>query len=470
MSVAIKVDGLSKVYTINHEVGNGRSLRETLERSARGVANWIIGRTSQPQALPDATPKLESFNALEGISFEVKRGERLGVIGRNGAGKSTLLKILSRVVEPTSGRISIQGRISSLLEVGTGFHPELTGRENIFLNGAVLGMHRQEIIRKFDEIVAFSDIEKFLDTPVKFYSSGMYVRLAFSVSAHLDPDILVLDEVLAVGDVRFQQKCLERMRVASDSGQTVIFVSHSTQAISQMCQRVLYLDNGKVRAYGDTAEVVRQYVLDSMELGDEKQRGLSGPSLVRDVSDEFVGPLLPSQAYRRAAQYRGKAEDGDDEVQLVGASVLCDGEPVESLLRDAPFEIEMAFVLKKNVGEKYVPNFHFYTLDGILAFISAPPNIQALDCDSATITARCVVPGNILNDGVYRVSLAVSSRLEGEVKIHFFASHALTFSVREPRAVVGENGYQKAVPGVFRPNLVWTTACATRNDVSPRPT
>ena len=206
--------------------------------------------------------EIEEFWALKDVSFEVKRGEVLGIIGRNGAGKSTLLKILSRITEPTAGRVRIRGRVASLLEVGTGFHPELTGRENIFLNGAILGMTRAEIQRKFDEIVAFAEVEKFLDTPVKRYSSGMYVRLAFAVAAHLEPEILVVDEVLAVGDAEFQKKCLGKMGEVAEGGRTVLFVSHNMPAVSALCSRAVLLVGGKLHSHGDVAKVIASYLGD----------------------------------------------------------------------------------------------------------------------------------------------------------------------------------------------------------------
>ncbi len=202
---------------------------------------------------------MEEFWALKNVSFEIKPGEAVGIIGRNGAGKSTLLKLLSRITEPTEGRIELEGRVASLLEVGTGFHPELTGRENIFLNGAILGMHRAEIRQKFDEIVAFAEVEKFLDTPVKHFSSGMYMRLAFAVAAHLEPEILVVDEVLAVGDAQFHKKCLGKMQAVGQSGRTVLFVSHNMEAIARLCSRCLYLVKGELKMAGDTRQVINAY-------------------------------------------------------------------------------------------------------------------------------------------------------------------------------------------------------------------
>ncbi|HEY6873444.1 MAG TPA: ABC transporter ATP-binding protein [Geobacteraceae bacterium] len=243
MSTVITVENLGKQYVLNHRAKQESyvALRDVL---SDGVRNWgrrLVGRgntagygTSQ-----------EEFWALTGVSFEVKQGDRIGVIGRNGAGKSTLLKILSRITEPSVGRVRIRGRVASLLEVGTGFHPELTGRENIFLNGAILGMSRAEIKKKFDEIVDFAEMEKFLDTPVKRYSSGMYVRLAFAVAAHLEPEILIVDEVLAVGDTQFQKKCLGKMEeVSSKEGRTILFVSHNMTSIESLCTETIYLNNG----------------------------------------------------------------------------------------------------------------------------------------------------------------------------------------------------------------------------------
>lgn len=257
MSSVIKVESLAKKYLIGHQ----NSERYVTFRSAFTNAAKNLGRGLFHPSQSSGS-KSEEFWALKDITFEVKQGDRVGIIGRNGAGKSTLLKILSRITEPTSGRVSIKGRVSSLLEVGTGFHPELTGRENIFLNGAILGMHKAEIRRKFDEIVAFAEIEKFLDTPVKHYSSGMYVRLAFAVAAHLEPDILIVDEVLAVGDAQFQKKCLGKMKdVSSNEGRTVLFVSHQMNAIEQLCSSALLLDQGSIKkSSNDVRSIITSYL------------------------------------------------------------------------------------------------------------------------------------------------------------------------------------------------------------------
>jgi lipopolysaccharide transport system ATP-binding protein len=262
----IKVCNVSKKYLLRHEQRERYiALRDVMassaKRAGRRVYSLFTG-ASRPDAL---CPSREEFYALKDISFEVKRGERVGIIGRNGAGKTTLLKLLSRITEPTSGRIEITGRVASLLEVGTGFHPELTGRENVFLNGAILGMSKAEIQKKFEEIVDFAEIEKFLDTPVKRYSSGMYVRLAFAVAAHLEPEILVVDEVLAVGDAQFQQKCLGKMGNIAQEGRTILFVSHNMGAVQSLCERGMVILDGKVYFEGDTHAAISAYLVSGTE-------------------------------------------------------------------------------------------------------------------------------------------------------------------------------------------------------------
>jgi len=256
---AIKVEGLGKFYRIRHQAGRRNySLRETIAQKCGAPFRALFGKNGS-SLQTDHQRATEDFWALRDVSFEVKTGEVAGIIGSNGAGKSTLLKILSRITEPTEGQARIKGRVASLLEVGTGFHGELSGRENIYLNGAILGMRRAEISRKFDEIVAFSEVKKFLDTPVKRYSSGMYMRLAFAVAAHLEPEILIVDEVLAVGDAAFQKRCLGKMKDVADGGRTVLFVSHNTEAVRSLCQRGIWLKNGRVHRDGKTDEVVEAY-------------------------------------------------------------------------------------------------------------------------------------------------------------------------------------------------------------------
>lgn len=250
----IRVENLSKKYTIGHQQEKGyTTLRDVIAKQAKGLLQPFHKRQSNHHNYK------EDFWALKDVSFEIKQGDRVGIIGRNGAGKSTLLKILSRITEPTKGRIQIKGRVASLLEVGTGFHPELTGRENIYLNGAILGMSKVEIKRKFDEIVAFAEVEKFLDTPVKRYSSGMYVRLAFAVAAHLESEILVVDEVLAVGDAQFQKKCLGKMEEVGEEGRTVLFVSHNMGTIETLCNKGIYLNSGNIDYIGSIQKTVEFY-------------------------------------------------------------------------------------------------------------------------------------------------------------------------------------------------------------------
>lgn len=257
-SSIVEVKDISKKYYISHSPqANYTTLVETLSNQARELFRKVRYRFDKSNEA--SCYNGEEFWALKDISFEIEVGDRLGIVGRNGAGKSTLLKILSRIIEPTRGQIKIHGKVSSLLEVGTGFHPELTGRENIFLNGAILGMSKNEIIRKFDEIVAFAEIEKFLDTPVKRYSSGMYTRLGFAIAAHLDPHVLILDEVLAVGDAMFQNKCLKKMKELGQDGRTIIFVSHSPESVKTLCNKAIYLANGRIKEMGDVKKCMEAY-------------------------------------------------------------------------------------------------------------------------------------------------------------------------------------------------------------------
>lgn len=275
----IRAENLGKKYLIRHQKGDRyTSLRDVLSYKARS----LFGRNGSRESGSRHQPAMQDFWALKNVNFEVNEGEVIGIIGRNGAGKSTLLKVLSRITEPTEGRVTLRGRVASLLEVGTGFHPELTGRENIYLNGAILGMTRAEIRKKFDEIVAFAEIDRFLDTPVKRYSSGMYVRLAFAVAAYLEPEILLVDEVLAVGDAEFQKKCLGKMeRVATREGRTVLFVSHNMGAITQLCEAALLLESGRIAACGEPREMLRLYT----GAGESPERDLE-----RQVHT-FRGPL-----------------------------------------------------------------------------------------------------------------------------------------------------------------------------------
>ena len=266
----ITVENLSKHYILSHKQDSPnkqryKTIRDTLVEGVNSIGQRLV----TPSHKQNFNAKKEEFWALKDVSFEVKQGDRVGIVGRNGAGKSTLLKILSRITDPTSGRISIKGRVASLLEVGTGFHPELTGRENIFLNGAILGMSKVDIERKFDEIVDFAEVEKFLDTPVKFYSSGMYVRLAFAVAAHLEPEILIVDEVLAVGDVRFQKKCLGKMEEVGKEGRTVLFVSHNMSTVSHLCNRAILLESGSLSLDSSAEKIISVYLENSYKVSQD---------------------------------------------------------------------------------------------------------------------------------------------------------------------------------------------------------
>lgn len=314
MSTIIHCENLGKAYTLRHPSASGGG---TYRRFSEELVNGLRKRFRRGMKKAAAPTSREEFWALRDVSFDVEQGEVLGIIGRNGAGKSTLLKVLSRITEPSEGRVRLKGRVASLLEVGTGFHPELTGRENIYLNGAILGMTRLEIRKNFDEIVAFADVERFLDTPVKRYSSGMYVRLAFAVAAHLNPEILVVDEVLAVGDAQFQAKCIHKMQDVSSCGRTVLFVSHNTYAIRRLCTRAILLENGALARDGEVGEVVDAYSQDSfggVSGGDHRQ---VGPNAIAWCQELKVCPDSPKRGIRVGEPLRfsvtvgSRAQTGD---------------------------------------------------------------------------------------------------------------------------------------------------------------
>lgn len=408
----ICVDNLGKRYRIGARPEDRYvALRDVLARSLQSMV-----KRSPP------SPKTD-FWALQQVSFEVKEGDRVGIIGRNGAGKSTLLKLLSRITEPTTGRIRLRGRVASLLEVGTGFHPELTGRENIFLNGAILGMGRAEIRRKFDDIVDFAEVEAFLDTPVKRYSSGMYVRLAFAVAAHLEPEILLVDEVLAVGDARFQRKCLGKMEAVSREGRTILFVSHSMPTIASLCSRCILLDAGRIALMGPTADVVMAYYTE----GNSSPAAVDCTRRSPPVGDECA--ILLSGCVRNAAG-RIVPEVGIDEA--------------------------VAIVLQFRVlqgGIAYVPNLHVLRADGTCAFITCATECHPLP--AGDYVAECNIPQSFLNDGAYFVGLALSS-FERGVRVHFFEPSALSFNVRDPIAGTRTRvGYTGPIAGAVRPHLPW---------------
>ena len=419
------MEHLSKSYLVGHNLAKAEryiALRDVIARNMHNLAHKTVDMIrGRPIVQGD---EVEEFWALKDVSFEIKCGDRVGIIGRNGAGKSTLLKILSRITEPTKGRVKIAGRVASLLEVGTGFHPELTGRENIFLNGAILGMTRREIQKKFDAIVAFAEVEKFLDTPVKRYSSGMYVRLAFAVAAHLEPDILVVDEVLAVGDFQFQKKCLGKMEEIGRTGRTILFVSHNMAMISSLCEKAIQLDSGELRAIGATDRVILGY-------------GTSGESSPASVN------------YRSLSR-----KIGDQHAQLISADVRNEqGEPVVEVEINKPFSVRMEYKIT-NADRVFVPNFHFHCHDGSCAFI-----VNAVDSKKlppGEYLAECHLPANFLNDGVYSIGFALTSYEVG-VSVHFFEKGIVMFNVRDPiDGVITRLGYSGPFPGAVRPLLPWT--------------
>ena len=424
--VVIKAENLSKSYLINHKgQGLDTALSEVITNGAKRFAKRMLHplSASDTQGFRNST---EEFYALRDVSFEVRQGDRVGIIGRNGAGKSTLLKILSRITEPTEGRVAIVGRVASLLEVGTGFHPELTGRENIFLNGAILGMTRVDIKRNFDEIVAFADIEKLLDTPVKRYSSGMYVRLAFAVAAHLEPDILVVDEVLAVGDAQFQKKCLGKMEEAGKEGRTVLFVSHNMTTISSLCEKGLLLDKGCLVKKGSASDVILEYY----------SKGNASPSSF-DLSDS--GNFL-----------------GDEYAQLISGSIInTHGDICAELEITQAFGVKITYRVLNVESCKCSPNFHFHSSDGTYAFVASPKEMVRHE-SPGVYEATCHIPGNFLNEGLYFVGLAVTTY--PGTKIRFFDQQALSFNIRDSIDNVPTRGgtdYAGPIPGVVRPLLDW---------------
>jgi lipopolysaccharide transport system ATP-binding protein len=419
----IRIEGLGKRYVIGHQRTGRPGMRHLMEDAMRAPLQWFRQRAE------NKSRSREEFWALKNISLEVKQGEVVGVIGRNGAGKSTLLKILSRITEPTEGRIEIEGRVASLLEVGTGFHQELTGRENIFLNGAILGMSRLEIKRKFDEIVAFSEIEKFLDTPVKRYSSGMYVRLAFAVAAHLEPEILIVDEVLAVGDMQFQKKCLGKMESVARTGRTVIFVSHNIGAVTQLCSRAILLHRGSLVDSGEASKVANRYLNEATN----RQTEMSWPEDRRAPGNESV----------RLKSVR---------VVTADQSTLLHGVDV----RD-PVGIEMKYTVMKT-GAIFAPSLHLHNGEGIQIFLSIDLEEEWVRTPrtSGTYTSIAWIPGNFLNVGTHYVSVACS-RLDTH-ELHFFEQQVVAFNVVEVDALDTARGeFSGTLPGTIRPILEWRT-------------
>jgi lipopolysaccharide transport system ATP-binding protein len=408
--LAISVQGIGKSY---------RLPRPATQPRTGGRLRSILGGARRPSAD-------EVLWAIKDISFDVKPGEVIGFIGLNGAGKSTLLKILSRITEPTEGRARIFGRVGTLLEVGTGFHPELTGRENIQMSGAILGMRRHEIARKFDEIVAFAEVERFLDLPVKRYSSGMYVRLAFAVAAHLEPEVLLVDEVLAVGDNSFQKKCLGKMGEVAHEGRTVLFVSHNMIAVQNLCNRVIWLNRGRLMHDGSSADVINRYLSTSFVSRTEQE-----------WSDPAAAPGNEKVRLRRVAIQPA----ADAAVAAIGTST--------------PLDVEVEFENRVPDARLHVC-LHVLNEQHIIAFTTSSNETDAVTRDrplpAGLFRSRCRIPGHLFNTGVHRIDVLL---LVNGVKIVLRAEQALTFEVVELEERAG--AWYGKEPGVVRPLLPWST-------------
>lgn len=418
--ITIRATALGKSYRLDQAFDRHRTLRDTLADAAR--------RFTQPR-----TPA-ETFWALQDVSFEVRAGEAVGLIGRNGSGKSTLLKILSRVTAPTAGRAELRGRVGSLLEVGTGFHPELTGRDNVFLNGAVLGMRRSEIMRNFDAIVAFAEVEHFIDTPVKRYSSGMYLRLAFAVAAHLEPEILFVDEVLAVGDAEFQKKCLGKMGEVARHGRTVVFVSHNMAAIQGLCERAIWLDSGRLVQEGSSRAVVSAYLRTAHEkLG------------FRAWDDPADAPGNDKVRMRRIAVVREDGGDGSIDIHT-------------------PFRVEIEYW-------NLVPNaklnlsLHLFNEHNVIVFNAVPvaeTTWQGRAFPAGLFRDVCHIPGDLLNDGTYWIELLV---VHDDTRVVFQDDEAIVFTVEDTLA--GRGSWHGRWAGAVRPRLAWETELLAAGEPAP---
>jgi len=424
---SIIVENISKRYRIG-------LLESKSDTFAGALFNYIKYPINNFKRLRSLTSFRDTNNneetilwALRDVNFEVKDGEILGVIGQNGAGKSTLLKVLSRITFPTEGIAKINGRVSSLLEVGTGFHPELTGRENVYLNGTILGMSKKEIDEKFDEIVDFSGIEKFIDTPVKRYSSGMAVRLAFSVGANLNSEIMIIDEVLAVGDTNFQRKCLGRMQEIGNEGKTVLFVSHNLSSISRLCSRTLLFDKGVIVKDGNTEEVLNYYLKSGLGTCPQK------------TWNDIDAP-------------------GNEIVKLKGVRVLSEeGNVIDSLDIRKPISIEMEYEVL-NSGHVLVPNYHFYNSEGLCIFVAIENDKSWINKirSTGTYKSSVTIPGNYLSEGLVLVGAAIAT-LNPE-RVHFYEKDIVAFNVLDSLEGDSARGdYIGNMPGVVRPIFEWSS-------------
>lgn len=442
--VAISVEKIGKRYRLGAGRTSGAIMLRDAIANVTGASFRKLRRVGTRPPDPVARGAAETLRhpdhvwALRNISFDVPRGQILGIIGPNGAGKSTLLKILSRITEPTEGRVEIHGRVGSLLEVGTGFHPELTGFENIYLSGALLGMRKAETDRKLDEIVAFAEIEKFMDTPVKHYSTGMYVRLAFAVAAHLEPEILIVDEVLAVGDVSFQRKCLNKMEDVRQHGRTILFVSHNMQAITRLCERALLISGGGIQYDGSASEVAGRYLLESASAPAE-----------RTWVEPFAAP-------------------GDDVVRLRSVRIRDEaGNSIDSVDIRRSFGVELVFDVCGN-APSLVSTLSFHNESGTCVFQTQDldPTWRGRPRPRGTFTSVAWIPGNLLSEGLLLISVSIGTTVP--LKNHLYVGDAVALHVVDsfnPDSARGD--WDGPMPGAIRPLLKWTTRAA---DTHPCPT
>lgn len=427
--IGIRAAGLGKQYRIGRRRrGSYETLRERLTRTMAAPFQRMGRLVRREPTAADQAQDQDKVWALRDVSFDIKSGERVGIIGRNGAGKTTLLKILSRITDPTAGRAEVRGRVSSLLEVGTGFHPELTGRENVFLNGAILGMRREEIRRKFDEIVAFAEVDKFIDTPVKHYSNGMQLRLAFGVAAHLEPEILLIDEVLAVGDAAFQRKCLTKMEGVGAGGRIVLFVSHNMPAVTRLCERTILLDGGRVAQDGPSHQVVGTYLSSGL-----------GTTAAREWSDLNQAPgnhIVRLRAVRIRTE-DGRISDAIDIRQPVG--------------------IEIEFEVRQP-GYALWPHYTVDNEEGVRVCVcfDQDPEWRRRPRPVGRYVSTGWLPGNLLSEGTMIIGASV--RTEEPHMLHFYERDAAAFQVIDSLDGNSARGdYLGPLPGIVRPLLKWTT-------------